>query len=106
MSPRQEAIITEFNRLPQVLAVTAGIVSAVFLSACTTPSIDISTLGPDTYNISTSARPIRGGSVEALKVALSEADALCAKSGKQAFVTTFKTSKNHAEVTFRCEEEG
>ena len=92
--------------LPRVIAVSVGIVSAVVISACTTPSSDISKLGPDTYNISTSARPIRGGSVEALRIALSEADALCAKSGKQAFVTNFKTSKNHAEVTFRCEEEG
>ena len=99
-------IVTNLYRLPRVIAVTVGILLSVFLSACTTPSIDITKLGPDTYNISTSARPIRGGSVEALKVALSEADALCAQSGKQAFVTTFKTSKNHAEVTFRCEEEG
>jgi hypothetical protein len=96
--------MTKLYRLPRVIAVSVGIVSAVFISACTTPSIDISNLGPDTYNISTSARPVRGGSVEALRIALSEADALCAKSGKQAFVTTFKTSKNHAEVTFRCEE--
>ena len=96
----------ELYRLLRVSEVSVGIVSAVVISACATPTIDISNLGPDTYKISTGARPVRGGSVEALKVALSEADALCAKSGKQAFVTNFKTSKNHAEVTFRCEEEG
>jgi hypothetical protein len=79
--------------------------SAVNVSACTTPSSDVSKLGPDTYNISTSAPAVRGGSVEAKRIALSEADAFCAKSGKQAFMTNFKTSKNHAEVTFRCEEE-
>ena len=94
------------HRLPRVIAVSIGIVLVVVISACTTPSSEVSKLGPDTYNISTSAQPVRGGSVEAKRIALSEADAFCAKSGKQAFVTNLKTSKNHAEVTFRCEEEG
>jgi hypothetical protein len=98
--------MTKLYQLPPVIAVSVAIVSAVGISACKTPSSNLSELGPDTYNISTSAPPARGGSVEAKRIALSEADAFCAKSGKEAFVTNFKTSKNHAEVTFRCEEEG
>jgi hypothetical protein len=93
------------SRLPRVIAVTVGM-SAVVISACGTPSSDITKIGADSYNVSTSAAPARGGSVEAKRIALSEATAFCAKSGKEAFVTNFKTSKNHAEVDFRCEDEG
>lgn len=42
--------------------------------------------------------------MEAKRIALSQATEFCAKNGKEAFVTEFKTSKNHAEVNFRCEE--
>ena len=98
--------MTNLYGLPSIIAVSIGIVSMVVISACTTPSSEVSKLGPDTYNVSTSAQAVRGGSVEAKRIALSEADAFCAKSGKQAFVTNLKTSKNHAEVTFRCEDEG
>lgn len=91
------------HRLGRVLAVSVGIVSTVHISACGTASSEVSQLGPDTYNIVTSAPPLRGGSVEAKTAALSEANALCARSGKEAFVTNVKTSKNHAEVSFRCE---
>lgn len=90
-------------RLARVFAISVGIVSAVHISACGTSSSEVSQLGPDTYNIVTSAPPLRGGSVEAKTAALSGASALCARSGKEAFVTTIKTSKNHAEVSFRCE---
>jgi hypothetical protein len=98
--------MAEMYRLRRVLAVCVGIVSAVHISACRTASSEVSQLGPDTYNVATHAAPVRGGSVEAQRIALSEANAFCAKSGKEAFVTDVKTSKNHAEVTFRCEEEG
>ena len=99
-------VMTKTHRLPRMIAVSLGILSAANIFACRTSSSEFSQLGRDTYNISTSAPSARGGSIEARKIALSEADAYCAKSGKQAFVTDFKTSKNHAEVTFRCEEEG
>ena len=92
--------------LARVIAVSVGIVSAITISACKTPSSEISKLGPDTYNISANAPPARGGSGEAKRIALSEANEFCAKSGREAFVTNIKTSKNHAEVDFRCEAEG
>ena len=95
--------MTQLYHFPRVIAVSVAIVSAVGISACKTPSSNLSELGPGTYRVSTSAPTARGGSVEAKRIALSEADAFCAKSGKEAFVTNFKTSKNHAEVTFRCE---
>jgi hypothetical protein len=90
--------------LPRVVAVSVGVVSAVYISACTTPSSEVVKLGPDTYRISTSAAAVRGGSVEAKRIALSQANDFCEKIGKQAFVTDFKTSKNYAEVDFRCED--
>ncbi|HEX6950507.1 MAG TPA: hypothetical protein VF127_12980 [Nitrospira sp.] len=93
-------------RLPRVIAVSVGILSAIAISACKTPSSDISKLGPDTYIISTSAPAARGGAVEAKRIALSEAIEFCAQSGKGAFVSNIQTSKNHAEVNFRCEAEG
>jgi len=92
--------------LPRVIAVSVGILSTIAISACKTPSSDISKLGPDTYIISTSAPAARGGAVEAKRIALSEANEFCAQSGKKAFVTNIQTSQNHAEVNFRCEAEG
>jgi hypothetical protein len=87
-----------------VVAVSVGVVSAVYISACTTPSSEVVKVGPDTYRISTSAPAVRGGSVEAKRIALSQANDFCEKIGKQAFVTDFKSSKNNAEVDFRCED--
>ena len=98
--------MTNLYHWARVTAVGVGIVAVIVISSCKTPSSDVSQLGPDTYNISTSASSVRGGSVEAKKIALSEATAFCARNGKEAFVINFKTSKNHAEVTFRCEAGG
>ena len=98
--------MTKLYRLPRVIAVSVGVVSAVDISACSTPSSDVVKLGPDTYRISTSAPPVRGGSVEAKKIALSQANEICANSGKETFVIDFKTSKNTAEVNFRCADRG
>ena len=91
---------------PPVLLVGVAFLAAVHFSACGTASSQVSNVGADTYNITTSAPSLRGGAVEAKRMALSEANAFCAKSGKEAFVTNVKTSKNHAEVSFRCEDEG
>jgi hypothetical protein len=99
-------IIMKLYHLSRVVAVCVGIVSAVGISACKTPSSEVTKLGPDIYSISTDAPAVRGGSVEARRIALSEASAFCARNGKEAFVINFKTSKNNAEVTFRCEEMG
>ena len=95
-------IMTKPYRLLQVVAVSVGVVSALDLSGCKAPSSDVLKLGPDTYRISTNAPPVRGGSVEAKRIALSQATEICANSGKEAFVTNFKTSQNNAEVYFRC----
>lgn len=89
---------------PRVVAVSVGVVSAVEISACGTASSEVLKLGPDTYRISTSAPPVRGGSVEAKRMALTQADDFCAKIGKEAFVTDLNISKNKAEVDFRCED--
>jgi hypothetical protein len=89
-----------------VVAVSIGFVAALDISACGTPSSDVIKLSPDTYKISTSVPPVRGGSVEAKRMALSQAGEFCAKSGKEAFVIDFKTSENHAEANFHCVDKG
>ena len=99
--------MTKLCRLPRVIAVSVGVVSAVGISACSTPpSSDVLKLGPDTYRISTNVPPVRGGSVEAKRIALTQANEICANSGKETFVIDFKTSKNNAEVNFRCADRG
>jgi hypothetical protein len=98
--------MTKRYHVPRVLVVSVAIVSAVDISACKTPTSDVLKLGPDTYRISTSAPPIRGGAVEAKRLALSEANDICANSGKETFVVSYKTSENNAEGKFSLYREG
>ena len=79
------------------------------MAACTRSS-GVLKLGPDTYTTSTAASPIRGGSGEARRIALSEANEYCGQLGKEIFVTNFRTSfqegAGKAEVTFHCLSKG
>lgn len=65
-------------------------------------------LGPDTYTTSAAAAPARGGSSEARKLALIEANEYCTQLGKEILVTNIGTATTNlygagkAEVTFRC----
>ena len=85
-----------------VLAVSVVVTLALGISACRSSSSNVVKLGPDTYHLSVESPPVRGGSVEAQRLALSEANDICAKNGKEAFVTEVITSKNTAEVKFHC----
>ena len=49
-------------------------------------------MGPDTYTISAAAAPARGGSSEARKIALTEANQRCAQMGREILVTNVRTA--------------
>ena len=69
-------------------------------------------MGPDTYTVSAAAAPARGGSSEARKIALTEANEHCTQMGKEILVTNVGTATTNihgagsAEVTFRCLTKG
>jgi hypothetical protein len=80
-----------------------------FLAGCTfSKSSGVLKLGPDTYTTSAVAAPVAGGSSEARRLALTEANEHCSQLGKEILVTNLGTAINHvnnfgnAEVTFRC----
>jgi hypothetical protein len=66
--------------------------------------------GPDTYTISETFAPIRGGGVEAERVALTKASAFCAEKGRQFVPNNMGQGGNLSNpygptgynVTFRC----
>lgn len=59
-------------------------------------------MGPETYFVSATAAPVRGGSAAARPIALAEANAHCARLKKQILVKNIE----NADVTFRCLEPG
>ena len=89
-----------------VVAVSVLLLFAIGISACGSSSSDVVKLGPDTYHLSVTSPPTRGGSVEAERLALSQANEICANSGKEAFVTEVKISKNTADINFHCANGG
>lgn len=85
---------------------------AATLSGCAASSSSTSILpaGPDTYTVTERFAPIRGGSTEAQRVALTEANAFCEQQGRVFVPMTMdqlrgmanpNTSTGYA-VTFRC----
>ena len=59
-------------------------------------------LGPDTYTASAAASPFKGGSTEARRIVLTQANEYCAQLGKEILVTKMDSSGTQAEITFRC----
>jgi hypothetical protein len=83
--------------LPLIFAVLAG---------CTHSS-GVLKLGPDTYTTSAAAAPAAGGSSEARRIALTEANQYCAKMGKEILVKNIgAASGTSTEITFRCLSKG
>jgi hypothetical protein len=88
--------------------VTIYIAIAAILSSCASSS-GVLTTGPDTYTISTSASPGRGGVPEAIRMAYQEAGAECTRQGREILVLDEKSSSPtwtegmaKATVQFRC----
>ncbi len=85
------------------------IFTVVLLNGCSSSS-GVLKVGPDTYTISTSASPGKGGIPAAKRIAYQEATAECvAKGNLEVFVLSEKSSSptwtegmSNVEVNFRC----
>jgi hypothetical protein len=86
--------------------------SAEFLVGCAA-STGILPAGPDTYTVTEKFAPVRGGSTEAERVALTVANDFCAQKGRQFVPSTMSQAGNPYgpgnpngptgyTVTFRC----
>jgi hypothetical protein len=86
------------------------LVAALFVGC--TQSSGVLKLGPDTYTTSAAAAPAAGGSSEARRIALTQANEHCGQLGKEILVTNIGTATTNlhgageAEVTFRCLTKG
>lgn len=69
---------------------------------------DVAKMGPDTYTVSSSASPVRGGASGARSMAINAAGAYCQKIDREVMVTNVagQTTNVHGagsvDVTFRC----
>jgi hypothetical protein len=88
-----------------------GLSACLLLAACAQSS-GVLKMGPDTYTVSATAAPARGGSSEARKLALADANQYCAKLSQEILVTNIGTATTNvygagsADVTFRCLAKG
>ncbi len=89
------------------MRISVAFLACLLLAGCAQSS-GVLKMGPDTYTISAAAAPARGGSSEARKIALAEANQHCTQMGKEILVTNIGTATTNlygagsAEVTFRC----
>src|SRR6266849_1730058 len=89
------------------MRISLAFLACLLLAGCAQSS-GVLKMGPDTYTISAAAAPARGGSSEARKIALAEANQHCTQMGKEILVTNIGTATTNlygagsAEVTFRC----
>lgn len=82
------------------------VLSLVILGGCAVSS-GVQKTGPDTYTISVSAAPLRGGISGAKEIAYTKAHQQCDGEGKQALTVTEETGHDFPaagrdELTFRC----
>ena len=93
------------------MKIAVAAIACLLLSACAQSS-GVLKMGPDTYTVSAAAAPARGGSSEARRIALTEANQHCAQMGKEILVTNVGTATTNiygagsTEVTFRCLAKG
>lgn len=89
------------------MAIVTACLACLLLAGCAQSS-GVLKMSADTFTISAAAAPARGGSSEARKIALAEANQHCAQMGKEILVTNIGTATTNvygagsAEVTFRC----
>lgn len=80
---------------------------SMLLAGCAVSS-GIMKMGPDTYSVSVAASPVRGGTVGAKQMALTDAGQYCAANGKEILVTNTSSETTNArgagtvDITFRC----
>ncbi len=85
-----------------------GPVAGLSLLAGCAATHDVAQMGPDTYTVSASASPARGGASGARSMAITAAGQHCQKLGREVMVTNVsgQTTNIHGagsvDVTFRC----
>ncbi len=84
----------------------AGVICSILVSGCAMTT-DPQEIGPNTYTISGTAAPVRGGEGGARSVALPDAGRYCRSLGRQIVVTGVSQhyvfpANGGADVTFRC----
>jgi len=83
-----------------------GIVMLLIVAGCA-ETYDVVKTGPDTYQVSAIAPPVRGGISGAQEMAMKNANGKCDALGKQINVTNIETghefpADGRAIVTFTC----
>jgi hypothetical protein len=85
------------------LGVLSGAIMTCGLATGCASSTGILPAGPETYTLSERFAPVRGGSDEAQRVALTKANDYCATQGRQFVPSTMgQSGPNGYTVTFRC----
>jgi hypothetical protein len=85
------------------LGVLSRAIMTCGLAAGCASSTGILPAGPETYTLSEKFAPVRGGSDEAQRVALTKANDYCAAQGRQFVPSTMgQGGPNGYTVTFRC----
>jgi hypothetical protein len=85
--------------------------AVIILAGCSS-SGGVIKLGPDTFTSSAAAAGVRGGSLGACNLALTEANEYYTQLGKEIFVTNIghatinEYGVGRAEITFRCLAKG
>lgn len=90
------------------MRILSGMLVTMALVACANSS-GVMKIGPDTFTISTSASPGKGGVPAAKRIAYEEAAAECARRGLEVFTLSEKTASPtwtdgmaNMELNFRC----
>ena len=99
---------TRSGSLSNTMKTILIILTALVLVACANSS-GVLSIGPDTFTISTSASPGKGGVPAAKRIAYEEATDECTKRGRKVFALSEKTSSPtwtegmaSMELNFRC----
>jgi len=100
--------ITYRGDMMKLKILVAGIAAAFFLGGCANSS-GVIKIGPDTFTISTSASPGKGGVPAAKRIAYQEAGEECSRRGLDVFTVSEKTASPtwtegmaSMELNFRC----
>ena len=80
------------------------IASAAVAGCASTYNSGIQEKGPDTYFLSIRLPSVEGGSTEAKRQALAEADVYCSRTGQIAEVTSEELGPVTADIYFTCVE--
>ena len=91
-------------RLGNAAILTIAITSAAATGCAATYNSGIQEKGPDTYFLSIRLPSVEGGSTEAKRQALAEADVYCGRTGEIAEVTSEELGPVTADIYFTCAE--